>query len=212
MPPEVVARVFEPSTPPRGLAREQGLGLSMVYGFAKQSGGHVEVYSEPGIGTTISLYLPVAEGQEASERAAMADAVPLASAETILLVEDEPAFRHFLATTLEKLGYKVVSCADGPSALAKVDGGLAPDLLLTDLILPGGLNGREIAEQVHERRPSVPVLFMSGYPDTVLSERGTQSRSVRLLRKPFRKVQLAQAIQSALDVPRRQRLALAEFA
>ncbi len=198
MPPEVVARVFEPFFTTKEVGRGTGLGLSMVYGFAKQSGGHIEVYSEPGVGTTISLYLPVAEGQAARADNGAIESVPHAAAETVLIVEDEPAFRHFLATTLEKLGYTVSAAPDGASALAEIDQGLAPDLLLTDVILPGGMNGRELAEQVHERYPGVPVLYMSGYPDTVLSDRGTLSPKVRLLRKPFRKAELAQALRAAL--------------
>jgi CheY-like chemotaxis protein len=144
------------------------------------------------------MYLPVAEGQEAHTDNGAVEAVPHAAAETVLIVEDEPAFRHFLATTLEKLGYTVSASPDGASALAEIDQGLAPDLLLTDVILPGGMNGRELAEQVHERYPGVPVLYMSGYPDTVLSDRGTLSPKVRLLRKPFRKAELAQALRAAL--------------
>jgi PAS domain S-box-containing protein len=197
MPPELVQRAFEPFFTTKAAGKGTGLGLSMVYGFAKQSGGHAAIYSEPGHGTTVSLYLPAASGAEA-EAAGGAVAVPQASAETVLVIEDEAPVRQFLTGTLTKLGYRVVACPDGPAALAEFDRGTHVDLLLTDVVLPSGLTGSQVAQQIRRVRPDLRVLFMSGYPDTVLSERGTMDGTQRCLRKPFRRAELAVALREVL--------------
>ncbi len=197
MPPELVERVFEPFFTTKEAGKGSGLGLSMVYGFAKQSGGHAAIYSEPGYGTTVSLYLPVAAvagAVEAEERVA----VPTARAETVLVIEDEAPVRQFLTGTLTRLGYRVVTCPDGPTALAEFERGTHVDLVLTDVVLPSGLTGRQVAQQIRQVRPDLKVLFMSGYPDTILCERGTMEAGVRVLRMPFRRAELAQALREAL--------------
>jgi PAS domain S-box-containing protein len=197
MPPELVERVFEPFFTTKEAGKGSGLGLSMVYGFAKQSGGHAAIYSEPGYGTTVSLYLP-AVASAGPAAAGEAAAIPQACAETVLVIEDETPVRQFLTATLMKLGYRVVACEDGPTALAEFERGTHVDLLLTDVVLPSGLTGRQVARQIREVRPALRVLFMSGYPDTVLAERGTVDGGLRVLRKPFRRVELAQALREAL--------------
>ena len=143
-----------------------GLGLSMIYGFIKQSGGHVAVYSEPGSGTTVKLYLP--KGTDAATSGRMPDsrqrALPTGK-EIILIVEDDTDVRAFLAASLGVLGYQVLEAEDGSASLALMDGTAQIDLLLTDVVLPHGMNGREIAEEARKRYPEIKVLFTSGYTD-----------------------------------------------
>ena len=145
MSPDVLDKVFEPFFTTKEVGKGSGLGLSMVYGFVKQSGGHIRIYSEVGHGTTIKLYLPPARGQV---EAAPAAAAPLPrGAETIMVVEDDALVRNFVTTQLQSLGYKTVAAANGPAALNLIEGGQEFDLLFTDVIMPGGMSGRELAEE-----------------------------------------------------------------
>lgn len=193
---EVQDRVFEPFFTTKDVGKGSGLGMSMVYGFVKQSGGHIKIYSEQGHGTTIKMYLPPARGQvEATPSAA----VPVSGGtETIMVVEDDALVRNFVITQLQSLGYKTVAAVDGRAALALVEGGEPFDLLFTDVIMPGGLTGRQLAEEVSKRRPGIKVLYTSGYTENAIVHHGRLDEGVLLLAKPYRKSQLAKLVQMAL--------------
>jgi CheY-like chemotaxis protein len=196
MPPEVVERALEPFFTTKPVGKGSGLGLSMVYGFVKQSCGHVTIYSEVDSGSVIKLYLPrtVVPGTGATP-----EAEPMGrAAETILLVEDDANIRKLVKAMLHSLSYKVVDAEDGPAALSLMAGPLKPDMLLTDMVLPKGMNGSELAREARRRHPPLKVLYMSGYTSNALPFDGTRDTSVRLLSKPFRRQELAQAIRTAL--------------
>jgi PAS domain S-box-containing protein len=196
MPLEVQDRAFEPFFTTKETGKGSGLGLSMVYGFVKQSGGHVKIYSEEGHGTTIRLYLPPATGQ--AETAAAAAAPVAGGSETILVVEDDALVRKFVITQLNSLGYKTIAAADARAALALVEKGERFDLLFTDVVMPGGMSGRELAEVVIKHRPRTKVLYTSGYTDNSLVHHGRLDPGVLLLSKPYRRPQLAQMVRQAL--------------
>ncbi|MFC0386005.1 ATP-binding protein [Muricoccus vinaceus] len=171
MPADVQARAFEPFFTTKPLGKGTGLGLSQIYGFVRQSGGLVRIDSKEGAGTTVSLYLPRSHvATEAEEVAAPIGAVATkASGRTILLVEDEAAVRALAAESLRDRGYLVLEAEDGPSGLAMIDRAAAVELLVTDVGLPG-LNGRQLADAARERRPTLPVLFITGYAGTALND------------------------------------------
>ena len=189
-------KVFEPFFTTKEVGKGSGLGMSMVYGFVKQSGGHIKIYSEQGHGTTIKLYLPPARGQVVAETAAPAP-VPRGS-EIILVVEDDQLVRNYVTAQLASLGYKTIAAADSRAALAIVDKGEKFDLLFTDVIMPGGMNGRQLADEVAKRRPGLKVLYTSGYTENAIVHHGRLDEGVLLLAKPYRKAQLAKMIQQAL--------------
>jgi PAS domain S-box-containing protein len=193
----VLDKVFEPFFTTKEVGKGSGLGLSMVYGFVKQSGGHIRIYSEIGHGTTIKLYLPPARGQVETAPAAVA---PLPHGnETILVVEDDALVRNFVTTQLQSLGYRTLAAANGPAALNLIESGQAFDLLFTDVIMPGGMSGRELAEKVLKLRPGIKVLYTSGYTDNAIVHQGRLDPGVLLLTKPYRKSQLANMIRRALS-------------
>jgi PAS domain S-box-containing protein len=192
----VLDKVFEPFFTTKEVGKGSGLGMSMVYGFVKQSGGHIKIYSEQGHGTTFKLYLPPARGQVAAEPAAPAP-VPRGS-EIILIVEDDALVRNYVTTQLASLGYKTIAAPDSRAALALVDKGEKFDLLFTDVIMPGGMNGRQLADEVAKRRPGMKVLYTSGYTENAIVHHGRLDPGVLLLAKPYRKSQLARMIQQAL--------------
>ncbi|MBR0901497.1 CHASE3 domain-containing protein [Bradyrhizobium liaoningense] len=196
MPAEVQQKAFEPFFTTKGVGKGSGLGLSMVYGFVKQSGGHIKIYSEEGHGTTIKLYLPPGEGT--ADMAAAVAPQAEGGAETIFVVEDDPLVRNFVTAQLQSLGYKTVAAPDGRSALGLIDGGQKFDLLFTDVVIPGGMSGRELAEEVARRRPGVKVLYTSGYTDNAIVHHGKLDDGVMLLTKPYRRNQLAEMIRKAL--------------
>jgi signal transduction histidine kinase/CheY-like chemotaxis protein len=193
-------RVFEPffTTKPEG--EGTGLGLSMVYGFVKQSGGHIKIYSEPGEGTTIRLYLPrVLAAEDVIE-------VPLAGPlqtgdETILVVEDDEDVRATVVSMLSGLGYKVVESRDASVALELIEGGLEVDLIFTDVIMPGALRSTDLARLAQARRPGLPVLFTSGYTESAIVRGGRLDAGVELLSKPYTRLALAQKIRQVLRSP-----------
>jgi signal transduction histidine kinase/CHASE3 domain sensor protein/CheY-like chemotaxis protein len=193
MTPDILARVFEPffTTKPDG--KGTGLGLAMVFGFVKQSGGHVNIYSEPGEGTTVRLYLPraISNSQAGGQRSGMPVDLPRGSA-TVLIVEDEPAVREIATAILGDLGYRVLEASDGEEGL-RVFGANAGaiDMLLTDVVLPGKVRGREMAERIGAIRPEVKVLFMSGYTENSIVHHGRLDDGVQLIGKPFKREQLA---------------------
>ncbi len=194
-------RVFEPFFTTKEVGKGSGLGLSMVYGFVKQSNGHVSIYSEPGLGTTVRLYLPAAkEAEDRQEtRNAPASEPDRRGVETVLVVEDDHFVRGYAVATLESLGYTVITAADGKAALDRLKNGDAPDLLFTDIVMPGGLNGLDLAEQARALRPRLRVVFTSGYPLETLTARGKLNAGTAILNKPYRKAELAQRIREALD-------------
>ncbi|WP_428394610.1 CHASE3 domain-containing protein [Lichenicoccus sp.] len=198
---EVVARAFEPfyTTKPEG--KGTGLGLAMVFGFVKQSKGHVKIYSEPGEGTSIKIYLPRAIGGLGAAPSRTQAPMPLVRGEaTVLLVEDEPGVREIAASILRDYGYRVLEAADGEEAL-RVFGAHTSDinLLLTDVVLPGTLRGRDIAERVTALRPEVGVLFMSGYTENSIVHHGRLDDGVHLIGKPFKREQFAAKVAAVLN-------------
>jgi signal transduction histidine kinase len=199
MPPEVVERAMEPFFTTKEVGKGTGLGLSMIYGFAKQSGGHAHIYSNLGVGTTVRLYLPRAEGEVAAAEpvAAPAIALPLGG-ETILLVDDNSALRRVTLRRLTNLGYQVHDAEDGPAALALMDKGQHFDLLFTDIGLPGGMDGFELAVQARHRQPDLKVLFTTGYGNLGDLNGDTSRQPEHLLRKPYRNHELAEKLRQVL--------------
>jgi PAS domain S-box-containing protein len=196
MPPEVIARAFEPFFTTKQEGQGTGLGLSQVFGWVKQSGGHIKIYSEVGHGTTVKLYLPRARRRNA-ERKADEVAAPTGD-ETILVVEDNPSVRKTVMRQLRDLGYQPVEAEDGTRALELIGDGLAFDLLLTDVVMPGGITGYQLADQLRATRPELKVLFTSGY--TELAAAGAPAARIGpLLSKPYRKQDLGRMIRAVLD-------------
>jgi PAS domain S-box-containing protein len=198
IPAAIIDRVFEPFFSTKEVGKGSGLGLSMVYGFVKQSGGHIKVYSEEGHGTTFRLYLP------RTDAPAVQVAEPLPAEieggnETILVVEDDELVRAYVSTQLQGLGYTTLTAANGTEALAIADRGAAFDLLFTDVIMPGPFNGRQLAAEMLQRRPQLKVLFTSGYTENAIIHHGRLDSGVLLLAKPYRKLDLARMLRVALN-------------
>jgi PAS domain S-box-containing protein len=201
MPPDVLERAFEPFFTTKGEGRGTGLGLAMVYGFCKQSGGYANIYSELGVGTRVTMFLP-RSGKDTvrAPAASEAKAKPLSGTERILLVEDDDMVREFVETALGRLGYRVTGVRDARAALDYMrDDTNAVDLLLTDLMLPGGMNGNELAEEIGRLRPSLRVLFASGYTEDTLIRQGRLKPGQMLIPKPFAGRELATRVRKVLD-------------
>jgi two-component system NtrC family sensor kinase len=198
-----MVRAFEPFFTTKPVGAGTGLGLSQTYGFAKQSGGHIRIYSEVGEGTTIKLYFPRLTGQHEipawSARQSGAPSPDHAGGnESVLVVEDDPQVNKLAVETLEERGYRVLSAPDGPTALRMLDA--APiDLLLTDVVLPNGMNGRQLSEEVLRRRPDVKVLFVTGYTRNAIIHHGRLDPDIDLLTKPFTADALTRKIRQILD-------------
>ncbi|MEN3974894.1 ATP-binding protein [Emcibacter sp. SYSU 3D8] len=200
MDPAILGRAFDPFFTTKPVGKGSGLGLSMVYGFVRQSGGHVKLYSEPGYGTTVKIYLPrAADANEQVRTASLEEIKPARGSERIALVEDEELVRKFAELNLKALGYTVSSFPTGPELLRAMDDGLRFDLLFTDIVLPGGMNGRDIAVEVVRRVPGTKVLYSSGYTDNAIVHHGRLDDGVNLLNKPFRKAEMAQKVRTVLD-------------
>jgi signal transduction histidine kinase/DNA-binding response OmpR family regulator len=200
---EVMGRAFEPFFTTKGIGQGTGLGLSQVYGFVKQSGGHVKLYSEPGHGTTVKLYLPGLDAAAKAEPIAD-EAEPVAAgsrSEVILLVEDDPDVRAHSLEMLRELGYRVLAAADGESALAQLAAAGPIDLLFTDVGLPGRMNGKQLADEARRRRPGLRVLFTTGYARNAIVHHGRLDPGVELLAKPFAFAALADKLRQVLDAP-----------
>jgi signal transduction histidine kinase/CHASE3 domain sensor protein/FixJ family two-component response regulator len=203
MSPEVLARVFEPFFTTKDPDKGTGLGLPMVYGFAKQSGGHIKVESEIGRGTTVRLYLPRAIGvrSHAQQRVAGPMQVPRGSG-TILVVEDDAAVREVTVTMLREFGYRVLEASDGSEALRVFEeGGRLVDMLLVDVVLAGGMKGNDVARGIAEVRPDVRTLFMSGYAENAIVQYGSVEDGVHLIGKPFSTELLARKVAEVLGLP-----------
>jgi len=200
MSPDVVERAFEPFFTTKEVGRGTGLGLSMVYGFVKQSRGHVKIYSEIGHGTRIMVYLPrAAAAERAAEEPGASPRAALSGHETILVVEDSDAVRRVAVNILRGLGYQVEEAEDGPSALKVLERPGHIDLLFTDLIMPNGIDGQELLRRARALRPGLKALFTSGYSEQFIRGRGPTEAGVALLSKPYRTKQLAEAVRNALE-------------
>ena len=197
--PEVASRIFEPFYTTKGPGKGTGLGLSMVFGFAKQSGGHINVYSEPDRGTTFRLYLQPAEAAGGMPEE-QAKALPCFGAgEMVLVVEDNPKLRQVLIRQLEELNYRVLETENARAALDLLDAGVEVDLLLSDIVMPGEIDGLGLAHEFSARYPGAPVLLTSGFPGARLVDAGGLGANVRLLGKPYRKNDLARILREVID-------------
>ena len=197
--PENLSKVFEPFFTTKEIGHGTGLGLSMVYGFIKQSHGHIKVYSEVGRGTSLKLYLPRVVG-DGKMPAPVDDLAFPRGGERILVVEDDPQVRNGVVRQLKSLGYAVDEAGDGTTGLAAFTAAKpAFDLLLTDVVVPGAISGRALADEVARRWPGTPVVFMSGYTEEAITHQARLDPGVHLLAKPFRKRDLARMIRSSLD-------------
>jgi len=197
--PEILPKIFEPFFTTKEVGKGTGLGLSMVYGVVKQSGGFLTALSKPGQGSTFEIYLPQAAEASASgsEQLFLKD-IPHGS-ENLLVVEDEPALRELLKSTLSRLGYRVTAAENGQEALRLVEKeDLKIDLLLSDVVMPG-MNGLEIAEKLRQRQKNFKVLFISGYADRVIVQQEVIARKIPFLQKPFSQIELAHKIRDVLD-------------
>jgi PAS domain S-box-containing protein len=196
--PELMPRLFEPffTTKPKG--KGTGLGLPMVYGFIKQSGGHIGIYSEVGQGTTVRMYLPRTPDETPTVSLPVLDISVPRGTEVVLLVEDDRLVRHYVAEQLQSLGYRVLLAEHGAAALPMLQGDDAIDLLLTDVIMPG-MSGRELADAARAMRPGLKVLYCSGYSEDAIIHQGRLDPGVQLLAKPFRRGELARRVREVLD-------------
>jgi PAS domain S-box-containing protein len=200
MPPEVAKRAFEPFFTTKPVGKGSGLGLSMVYGFAKQSGGEVKIYSEVGVGTTVRIYLPAAGTARLPVRPPSAGEGGLPRGnETVLVVEDDPMVRAYATAQIRGLGYTVIDAPDGVTALARLAERPQIELLFTDVILTGSLNGRQLADKATAINPRLKVLYTSGYSEDAIMHQGRLDPGVQLLSKPYRKVDLARKLRRVLD-------------
>ena len=194
-------RAFEPFFTTKEVGKGSGLGLSMVYGFVKQSNGNVSIYSEGGLGTTVRLYLPAASSAtgHAAGPPIVVGKVPPGGHETVLVAEDDPFVRGYAVTCLESLGYRVITAVDGKEALGQLGRATKIDILFTDIVMPGGISGWELAERAQQLRPGLKVLLTSGYPLETLVARGRHPANVFILNKPYRKADLARRLRESLE-------------
>jgi PAS domain S-box-containing protein len=197
IPAAILDKVFNPFFTSKGPGKGTGLGLSMVYGFVKQSAGHIKIYSEERHGTTIKMYLPPGTGALLASETASASVIQ-GGHETILVVEDDKLVRDYVLTQLHSLGYATLDAANATEALALVEAGREFDLLFTDVIMPGSMNGRQLANALQTSRPALKVLFTSGYTENAIIHHGRLDSGVLLLAKPYRKSDMAVMIRTAL--------------
>jgi CheY-like chemotaxis protein len=195
---EVLGRAFEPFFTTKETGKGSGLGLSQVYGFTKQSGGHVQIYSEEGHGTTVKVYLPRQKGQRKAAEVRPTETTHSGGGETILAVEDDDGVRSYLVEILGELGYQVLSAEDGKAALALIEQrDRRIDLMLTDVVLPG-INGRQLAELATAHRPALRVLYMTGYSRNAIVHHGRLDAGVALIQKPIAQKELALKLREVL--------------
>ena len=196
---ETVRRAFEPFFTTKSVGKGSGLGLSMVFGFAKQSGGHIKIYSEPGQGTSVKLYFPRIQSDPATVVQPAVEAPLRGGSEHILIAEDDDLVLENLRSQLLSLGYRVTAAMSGPEALSALHANDDIDLLLTDIVMPGGMNGRELAERARSARPSLKVLFSSGYTENAIVHHGRLDPGVALLSKPYTRLDLANKVRRVFD-------------
>ena len=204
MPPEIVARAFDPFFTTKAIGQGTGLGLSMIYGFVRQSGGQVRIHSEVGRGTTVSLLLPRHRGDPGElsmPQPLLSDAPRALLDQSVLVVDDEPTVRMLVAEVLEEVGYTALTAADGTAALETLGSDCRIDLLVTDLGLPGGMNGRQLADAGRVLRPSLKVLFITGYAENAVFSQGHLEAGMHVMTKPFPMEALASRIRDILAGP-----------
>ena len=200
IPENILGKVFEPFFTTKDVGEGSGLGLSMVHGFVKQSGGHITISSRSGSGTTLNLYFPVSDAGLAAEAVlGEGDGVDVRTGESILVVEDDSELRKLAVRTISSLGYNVLAVPDGPAAMAILGTETGVDLLFTDVVLPNGMNGVELADQARAVRPGLKVLFTSGYSENALGENASLRPDLELLSKPYRLAELADRLRFILD-------------
>ena len=200
MAPEVIARAFDPFFTTKPLGEGTGLGLSMVYGFVRQSGGQVRIYSELGKGTTVCLYLPrlvAADNEE--EDSPIATQIEQGTGETVLVIDDEPTIRMLVAEVLQEHGYTVIEADNGPTGLRILQSAKRIDLLITDIGLPGGLNGRQVVDAARQARPDLKVLFITGFAENAAIGNGFLAPGMAVITKPFVLTALSQKIRDLID-------------
>jgi PAS domain S-box-containing protein len=199
MTPGVKEKAFDPFFTTKDVGKGSGLGLSMVFGFAKQSGGTVELDSAPGLGTTLTVLLPCAQAAVEAGPAPKVEELPPASGPvTVLVVEDDPLVRTQVVLSIRALGYEVIAVENGPAALDELAQGRKVDVLFTDIVMPGGMNGHDLAVEAGALRPGLRVLFTSGFPDSAAAQQRLDA-AVRLLAKPYRRADLARALHDVLE-------------
>jgi CheY-like chemotaxis protein len=199
MTPDQISKAFEPFFTTKSAAGGSGLGLAQVYGFAKQSGGHARIYSEPGRGTSVKLYLPRASGVAELAKAVPSDAAPLGNArQTVLVVENEPRVRHLTIAGLRELGYTVLEAEDGEAALKLLDAYAEIALLFTDVVMPK-MDGRKLATEALRRRPNLKVLFTTGFTKNAIIHGGVLDPDTNFIAKPFTLEDLARKVSEVLN-------------
>ena len=199
IPAAIRDRVFDPFFTTKEVGKGTGLGLSMVYGFVKQSGGHIMLYSEPGHGTALKLYLPATARPGREDEAD--PPIGAGGEETVLVVEDDVLVRESVVRRIESLGYRTLVASSAAEALAVLAANPGIDLLFTDVVLPGGSNGRLLANTAMRLYPSLRVLFTSGYTEDAMVHHGRLDPGVLLLSKPYRRAELARLLRLALERP-----------
>ncbi len=198
IPPGLIDRVFDPFFTTKEVGKGTGLGLSMVFGFVKQSGGHIKIYSEEGHGTSVKIYLPRSSGVQETEYEVLQNVPITGGNEKILIVEDDALVRQYVVTQIKSLGYAALEAANAAEALVIIDADKDIDLLFTDVIMPGNMNGRQLADEAARRRPDLKTLFTSGYTENAIVHHGRLDSGVLLLAKPYRKSELAKMLRTAL--------------
>jgi CheY-like chemotaxis protein len=199
MPADVVARAFDPffTTQPEG--QGSGLGLSMVYGFVRQSGGHIKIYSEPGHGTSVKLYFK--RHYDAAEHREPRRSSAVTGSETVLVVEDDESLRLSVVGTLKELGYEVLNAPNGSAALILLESTRHVDLLFTDVVMPGPISSSALVRAARDLQPTIKILFTSGYTRNSIIHHGRLEPGIEFLGKPYRKAQLAEKIRDVLSRP-----------
>ncbi len=200
IPPEVLSRVFDPFFTTKPAGKGTGLGLSMIYGFAKQSGGEVRIYSELGQGTTVKVFLPRHHGNAGNEAEPLQtiEAPKAEAGQTVLIVDDDSTMRMLVGDTLGELGYQAIEAGDAASALRVLESDARIDLLVTDFGLPGGVNGKQLADTARQRRPKLKVLFITGYAENAAITNGRLESGEHVMSKPFPMGSLAARIKSLI--------------
>jgi CheY-like chemotaxis protein len=200
MSPDVIARAFDPFFTTKPIGQGTGLGLSMIYGFVRQSGGQVRIYSELGKGATMCLYLPRFTGEVKDEDdPAIHTVADSGTGETVLVIDDEATLRMLMTDVFEESGYNVRTAPDGPTGLKILQSDLRIDILVTDVGLPGGMNGRQVADAARVLRPKLRILFITGYAENAAIGNGHLERGMEVLTKPFEVTVLAAKVRDMLD-------------